>query len=561
MKAAGALRAFARLFPVSVAASEDLERAITFLGWPVEPETVRRASYGVGLCVVGLGAAAAGVLPARYRVSAALGAVACGALAAHAVRAYPRVRARTVRTRSLGAAPALVARVVLRMRLSPSPEQAAAVAASTGRGRLAASLRRHHERARHAGRSGLAAFGETWGGWFPALERAIELVVAAGSTPAERRDGVLDDALATVLEGTSDEVQSFAATVRGPATAVYAFGVLLPTALVALLPAAATAGIGVSPVSVGIVYGVVFPGGLAVACVWLLARRPVAFPPPGLGPDHRSVADRRRSSLLVGGAAAALGWWIGGALGTTGMAPTTAVGAGAGAALIVRYRPVLAVYDRIEAAEATLPEALSLIGRHVSEGVGAERAVAETAESLDGPLSELLEAASRRQRRLGEGLREALLGHEPTVRSPRLRDGLEAIVRATEDGRPAGEALLAFAEHLDALENIEREARHRLAYVCRTLHSTGAAFAPLVAGTTVALAEGVETGALAGEEITWLGGIVGWYVLALAAVLPALATGLTRGLDRALVGYRVGRSLIAASGVFLCSYLLGGGLV
>jgi hypothetical protein len=39
-------------------------------------------------------------------------------------------------------------------------------------------------------------------------------------------------------------------------------------------------------------------------------------------------------------------------------------------------------------------------------------------------------------------------------------------------------------------------------------------------------------------------------VLWLAAVLPALAVGLDRGLDRALVGYHAGVSLAAAAAVY-----------
>jgi len=47
----------------------------------------------------------------------------------------------------------------------------------------------------------------------------------------------------------------------------------------------------------------------------------------------------------------------------------------------------------------------------------------------------------------------------------------------------------------------------------------------------------------------------------LAAILTTLAAGLERGLDRSLVGYRVGRALCLASGVFVVGLVGTGWLV
>ena len=559
MSGEAATRLLASLYPWQVTATEALERAVAFLDWDHDPERIVRAGYGAGglIAAVGAGATAA---TSTYRIAATLCTVTCTLLVVHAIHTYPRVKARAIRTRSLGAAPNLVARIVMRMRLSPSPERAAAFAARTGHGRLAASLRRHHRRTRHTEQSGLATLEDTWGEWFPSLGRALELVRAAQSVPKDRREGVLDRALTTVLEGTSERMQSFAATARGPVTALYAFGVLLPTAVVALVPAAATAGLGVSLWTVSVLYGVVIPGGIAAVSVRLVARRPVAFPPPALDSVRGSVTDRPYASLLAGGLSAGVAWRGGTAVGTAPMGAVAAAGVGCGVALTVWLRPVVQAHDRIEAAERALPEALSLIGRQVAEGVPVERAVRDVAAALDGPLGELLGDAIRRQRQLGDPTSETLLDTRQ-LPSVRIAGGLRAVVLAATEGPPAGDAVLSLADHMDELETIEREARHQLAYVCRTLHSTGAVFAPLVAGTTVALSEEVETGALASAELAGLEAVVGWYVLALAVILPTLATGLTRGLDRGLVGYRVGRSLTAATTVFLCSYLLGGAIV
>jgi len=58
-----------------------------------------------------------------------------------------------------------------------------------------------------------------------------------------------------------------------------------------------------------------------------------------------------------------------------------------------------------------------------------------------------------------------------------------------------------------------------------------------------------------------LGPVIGWYCLVLAVVLTALSTGLYRGLDRALVGYRAGLALCSATLVYCVAVVATGLLV
>ena len=67
--------------------------------------------------------------------------------------------------------------------------------------------------------------------------------MTAATTGAGERARTLDRAMDAVLDGTRDRMAAFADDVQGPATAVYAFGVLLPLALVSVLPAARAAGL------------------------------------------------------------------------------------------------------------------------------------------------------------------------------------------------------------------------------------------------------------------------------------------------------------------------------
>jgi hypothetical protein len=456
------------------------------------------------------------------------------------------------------------------MRLDPTVESAVAFAAD-GDGRLARSLAREAHRARGTGRSGLDAFADRWADRFPSLRRACSLVATAASTDPASRERALDRAVSAVREGTRERATSFADDLRGPATALYAFGVLLPLALVGVLPAAGVAGLGVSLGTVVLVYDVLLPLALVSAAAWLLARRPVAFPPPRIDRAHPSVPDDRRRSLLVGLAVAVLGAALG-ALVAPWLAPVTALGGGAGAALVVAARPVVRVHERVRAVERGLPDALALVGRRVAEGVAVERAVADASERLDGPTGEAFALAARRQRRLAVGVARAFGDeHGPLADLPseRLAEAVSLLAVAGRQGAPAGSALVATADHVEDLREVEREARRSVRRVTRTLSNTAAVFGPLVGGVTVALAGSLSTGVQATSSTVGppgtlptaeplpaagLGLAVGGYVCWLAVVLPALSTGLTRGVDPALVAARVGQSLLAAVALYAASF-------
>jgi hypothetical protein len=180
------------------------------------------------------------------------------------------------------------------------------------------------------------------------------------------------------------------------------------------------------------------------------------------------------------------------------------------------------------------------------------------------------------------GVRQAFVGHLGALRdvpSQRARGIAELLALAASEGRPAGEAVVALADHLGDLRRVETEARQELRQVTGTLASTAALFGPLVAGATVALADGMAgaggaaTTALAGAGSSGpasaasgtgtpsagalatadLGVAVGFYTLILTVVLTALSVGLEHGLDRALVGYRIGVALLSATATFLAS--------
>lgn len=565
---AALLRRLARPCAWDVDPSAELERALAFLDAAVAPATVVRAGYTAGaiagLCSLPLVLLAPGALRPLVAVFVLGGALGV----AHSIHRAPVALAGLRRSRALGAAPDLVGRAILRMRVEPATEPAVAFAAESGTGPLAASLRRHVRRSAGRPGTGLDAFAAEWREWFPALARASALLAAAGSASAVRRERSLERALEAVLAGTQERLQSFVSGMGGPVTGLYAFGVLLPLALVAVVPGARAAGVPVTLTAIAVVYDLLLPVALLAIAGWLLSQRPVAFPAPELDRTHPDVPDRRWPMPVAGVATAVVAGLLVDAVVGRWAVPIAVVGLGGGVALAVRYRPVVRVRNRIQEIEADLPDALYLLGRRIDDGYAVERAVAHAAEDLSGPLGDLLADAAARSRSLGVGPADALLGEHGvlrTVPSPRARSTAELLVLGTREGRPAGQALLAMAGHLDDLAAVEREARHELARLTGTLQNTAAVFGPLVAGATVALADGMARFGATTDTVETLatGGLglaVGAYVLLLAAVLAALATGIDHGLDRSLVGYRVGLALASASTVFLAAFV-GAGLL
>ena len=529
-----------------------------------DPVDLAAAADGVGIVVGCLLGAAAVVIGAPALLLVAVGGgYGTTLLARGGVRTVAAAR----RSRSLGSAPTLVSRAVLRARLEPTAEAAASFAAETD-GPLGERLAAHVRRAEGTPRSGLGTFAATWREPFPAFHRALSLVDAAAAAPDGERHRTLDHAMDAILEGTRERAADAADALAGPVTAVYAFGVLLPLALVGVLPAAAAAGVHATLPAVVLLYDVVLPIGLCGAGMWLLANRPVAFPPARV--DRELVGDTRGPALLAGATGATAAFAVAMAFLPVWCWPLAAVGVGTGVALLVWCRPVVEVRNRTAELEGVLPDALYLVGRRVSAGVAVERAVAEAARELDGVGREVFEAAARRQRQLGVDVETAFVGEYgalEAVPSRRAESAARLLGVAAAAGAPAGRALAETADHLDSLRRVERDARRDLGRVTATLGNTAAFFGPLVGGATVALADGIGTAdALDGSPpaTAGLGLAVGVYVLLMAVVLTALATGLDRGFDRATVGYRVGGALCAATASYLLAFhasgLLTGGL-
>ncbi|MEZ3144283.1 type II secretion system protein [Halobaculum sp. MBLA0143] len=570
----GVVAVLAELWPGAPTAGERLRRAVRFRR-SAPPAVAERtadrivaAGYTVGVAATLLAAVVAYAAGAPGAVSVAA-PPAVGLCVTHAVHRTPVWRAEFRRSRAVGATATVVGLIAVRLRLDAPPERAAAFAADTASGPLAASLARHVAAARATPTTGLDDWAADWRTWFPALDRSVALLVAAADAPQPARDRTLDRAVSAVGDAVERRAGTFATEIRGPVTALYAGGVLLPLALVGAVPAATVTGLPVGATVFVAVYDLLLPAAVCLAGARVLLARPVAFPPPRLPRDHPALPDDSRRTVAAVAAGVTGGWIAASVAVADWAAPLSAVGFGLGPGLLVRFRPARRLRRRVTALERGLPDALALVGRRVADGVAVETAVRTAGDRLPPPVGEAFTVAARRRRTLGVGVRRAFCGDDgPFAETPTVggRAAATLLSVAAEAGPPAGELLVTEAERLETLRDHERRARRSVAAVTDTLENTAAVFGPLVGGTTVALAGGLDglsaaTDGGAALETTVVGGAVGGYVLALAVLLPTLAVGLREGVDRALVGYRVGRSLTAATATFLLAVRATGLLV
>ncbi|MFW5903105.1 MAG: type II secretion system protein [Halolamina sp.] len=537
-----------------------LEEALQTEYTPVFSTTPCLASVGTALTglVALLTASAAIAIPgsAGPRVGG-IGLALAGTLA-YGTWVAPDVVASFRRRTAAGGTPELVAYAVLQARLTPSLERAARFAGQHAGGDLGRSLARLTTGAT-TGRSGWERFAEEWSEFDESLPRSVSLLVAGIESAPPARDALLDRALQTVLAGSRDRVASFASAVRAPATGIYAFGVMLPLALVGLLPVAASAGVGVSPAGIAVLYDGVIPIGLLGASAWLAARRPAVSRPPTGVDALRSPRSLTLTGALVGGTAVATavlaravfpGWttWI--------LVPGVSLGVG----IVYWFDPVRERRESVQNIETGVPDAVTLVGHRLAAGDPLETAVAVVGERLTGETAAVFRTATTRHRRLRITMAEAFTGSvgalEPYA-SPRTETAIALIEAAARNGTDGGETLVTVSSYLRELDAVEREARRELARTTGTLRQTALVFGPAIAGVTVALATGMGALGDTGQAVSVpaLGVVVGGYVLALAVVLPALSVVLERGLDGALVGYRIGVALATASTVYPVTFL------
>ncbi|MCD4844331.1 MAG: hypothetical protein K8R25_07595 [Methanosarcinales archaeon] len=528
---------------------------------------------------------------------------------------YPKIQAKFIKIRSLGDIPEILSYIVMSMKLVSNMELAISFAAANSSRPLASDLRKliwdMHVRVYSSMDDALIAFANQWGRNSEYFKRALHLVKSSTNEPDEaQRVITLNKSLDIVLEGTRQMMEGFAARLKTPTYILYSIFILIPLALVALLPALTIVGVHIEPIILILIYDLILPIVTFAYAQNILLQRPATFPPPSIPDEHPRLANIRYRknlvmvvSLIVAVCISASGFmWLslgnpGGIISTSAMDGYISVlfpfiwGITAFITIYTLgvYTPYKNIRDEIKEIERQFADALFVLGRRISEGRSPEWAFMQTASTMKGSLiGETFEDVARNLSILRTTLIGAIFDKEygafRNIYSERVHTTMHLFTKSVyKSHTAAGIAIVKLADHLKELQEVEENIKRSLYDVTSTMRSTAILFAPLIGGITLALSEVIQKilGNIAHEasklpDDIGMGAImedvgsgmeqsippdvfmfsIGFYMIILVVILVRFAGGIEYGEDKAQFMYDLGSMLPVSILVFTLSVVV-----
>lgn len=509
------------------AVSEEYRDALIYTGLDLEPYETAFFAYTVsGLMFVCFLIADSVIFrltsfeAATLRITVALSLV-IPLLALVYLSEYIKIYSRWMKVRSLGDMPEILSYIVMSMKLVPNMEVAIRFAGESSDRPLAKDLRKMlwnlHVREYRGMDDATLEFANIWGKNSEYFKRALHLIKSSTSEPDEaQRIITLNRALDIVLENTKKLMENFASRLKSPTYVLYSIFILIPLALVALMPAITVVGIRFGIGTLVVLYNIVLPLATFAYAEYILMQRPATFVPqsiPDSHPELRGIKKKKTTAAIISVAIAVsialLGYlWI--QLGNPGNIISTATLEGIlpkGLLILwgivfaiafylnVSYTPYRKIRDEIKKMETEFSDALFVLGRRISEGRATEEAFMHTASTMQGSqIAGAFERISLNLLSIRADILTAIFDDEfgafKDVYSERIRTTMKLFVEsAHKSHEAAGVAIVKLADHLKELQDVEQNIKRSLYDMTSTMRSTAAIFAPLIAGVTMALSE------------------------------------------------------------------------
>ena len=434
---------------------------------------------------------------------------------------YIKIYSRWMKVRSLGDMPEILSYMVMSMKLVPNMEVAIRFAGESSDRPLAKDLRKMlwnlHVREYRGMDDATLEFANIWGKNSEYFKRALHLIKSSTSEPDEaQRMITLNRALDIVLENTKKLMENFASRLKSPTYVLYSIFILIPLALVALMPAITVVGIRFGIGTLVILYNIALPLATFAYAEYILMQRPATFVPqsiPDSHPELRGIKKKKATATIISVAMAvtiALLGYIWMQLGNPGNIISTATLEGIlpkGLLILwgivfaiafylnASYAPYKKIRDEIKKMETEFSDALFVLGRRISEGRATEEAFMHTASTMQGSqIAGAFERISLNLLSIRADILTAIFDDEfgafKDVYSERIRTTMKLFVEsAHKSHEAAGVAIVKLADHLKELQDVEQNIKRSLYDMTSTMRSTAAIFAPLIAGVTMALSE------------------------------------------------------------------------
>ncbi|MDR6222687.1 hypothetical protein [Methanococcoides alaskense] len=434
---------------------------------------------------------------------------------------YVKIHARYMKIQSIGDIPEVLSYVVMSMRLVSNMEKAVHFAASHSNRPLAYDLRKMlwnlQVRVYSNIDDALLDFADMWGKNSEHFKRSLHLIKSSISEPDEaQRIITLNRALDIVLDGTKELMEQFAARLKTPTYILYSIFILIPLALVALLPAMTVVGFKFDIVTLVILYDIILPLATFVYAEYILMQRPATFVPqniPDIHPGLKNIGKKKRNAFIVATITGTLIGISGYAYNYAGnpfniistetlngiLPPTLLIIWGIVIAFSIymnaAYSPYKRIRDEIKMMENEFADALFILGRRISEGRAAEEAFAHTARTVQGShIGKAFERISTNLITMRTDIRTAIFDEEfgafRDIYSDRIQTTMVMFTESIHKShQSAGIAIIKLADHLKELQVVEQNIKHSLYDMTSTMRTTAIIFAPLIAGVTIALSE------------------------------------------------------------------------
>lgn len=601
--------------------SKEFLDALNFTGFEIEPWEVHLLAYsGAALALLFMLIFDVMLFSvATYETTSILVAAACTAAVPLAsmmyLSEYPKIHAKFMKIHSLGDIPEIQSYIVMSMKLVPNMERAITFAAENSQRPLAKDIKKLiwdiHIRIYSGIDEALIAFANQWGKNSEYFKRSLHLVKSSTNEPDEaQRVMTLNKSLDIVLDGTKTLMDGFAARLKTPTYVLYSIFILIPLALVALLPAVSIVGINIDLITLVLIYDIVLPLATFLYSEYILLQKPATFAPPVISDKHPELSTMksvRKTAIIVALAAGALvglsGYillYLGNPFGIisqeamTGLVPPTFPVVWAVTVMITVYctgvyTPIKKIRDGIKQIENEFADALFILGRRISEGRSAEEAFAHTSGTMKGSkIGEAFADVARNLTGMRTTLHGAIFNEEygafKDIYSDRVHTTMRLFTESVHKSHEAaGMAIIKLADHLKELQDVEINIKRSLYDVTSTMKSTAMIFAPLIGGVTLALSEVIQKilnniakeSMLLPEEFG-IGNImkqvgtgmtqsvppdafllvIGIYMVILVIILTRFAGGIEYGGDRPQVMYDIGQMLPVSILVFTITTLI-----
>jgi hypothetical protein len=601
--------------------SQEFKDALNFTGYDIEPWEAHILAYSGFLVLLFLMLAVDAILFsfARYETDSLTAVAACTGIVPLAgmvyLSEYPKIHAKFMKIHSLGDIPEIQSYIVMSMKLVSNMERAITFAAENSTRPLANDLKKLiwdiHIRTYSSIDDALIAFANQWGKNSEYFKRSLHLVKSSVNEPDEaQRIITLNKSLDIVLEGTKTMMDSFSARLRTPTYVLYSIFILIPLALVALIPAVSIVGVRIDTVTLVLIYDIVLPLATFFYSEYILLQRPATFAPPHISDMHPELSGIRTvkkmtifTALTVGAIVGVSGYilvYMGNPFdiisqeAMSGLLPRTFPVVWAITSIITIYclgvyTPYKKIRDGIKQIESEFADALFVLGRRISEGRSAEEAFGHTSENMKGSnIGEVFADVAKNLTGIRTTLHGAIFNEEygafRYVYSDRVHTTMRMFTESVhKSNEAAGVAIIKLADHLKELQEVEDNIKRSLYDVTSTMRATAMIFAPLIGGVTLALSEVIQKilqniakeaqllpdefnfGGMMNEAGTGMTQsvppdifllVIGVYMVILVIILTRFAGGIEYGGDKPQFMYDLGQMLPMSILVFTVTTII-----